>query len=396
MNVLFIAPLKDIKAKDGGYGTASESLHYVFSLLKKEKKIIEYDTVNIFDFKNSRFDRNKHYDVAIVITNPNTFLNHGMKETFENLLKNCKRKYLNILWETIPLPKKWSFLWESDLFDGFVAPSYFLLAQLSKVTKKELFYLPYYVSDSIEKINIKEKLKEELFTVLMTGQNTTRKGLDDGIIAYCRMFNSIKNAQLIVKSHTLGDEQSISKKIKYLATHNMSCKNAPVFLLENELTKNQIFELYTSCSVLLFSSRGEGFGLPPAEAMSVGLPVIYTNWSSLPEVCDSMYNIAVPYYLDEAVNMFEYGYEIGSKYAIPSIGETMRALYLTYRMWQDRREKYYTNAQNNIEIIKSRFGLDAIKNYILNILQNKKSDLNNQYFEDTVKQYDLVMGVDKK
>lgn len=42
--------------------------------------------------------------------------------------------------------------------------------------------------------------------------------------------------------------------------------------------------LYASAKVLLYPSLYEGFGLPIVEAMSVGLPVITSNVSSMPEV----------------------------------------------------------------------------------------------------------------
>ncbi|MBI1975163.1 MAG: glycosyltransferase family 4 protein [Parcubacteria group bacterium] len=42
--------------------------------------------------------------------------------------------------------------------------------------------------------------------------------------------------------------------------------------------------VYSAASIFVFPSYLEGFGLPPLEAMSVGLPVIVSNRSSLPEV----------------------------------------------------------------------------------------------------------------
>jgi glycosyltransferase involved in cell wall biosynthesis len=42
--------------------------------------------------------------------------------------------------------------------------------------------------------------------------------------------------------------------------------------------------LYRAASILIFPSLMEGFGLPPAEAMAVGTPVLASNTSSLPEV----------------------------------------------------------------------------------------------------------------
>lgn len=42
--------------------------------------------------------------------------------------------------------------------------------------------------------------------------------------------------------------------------------------------------LYAAARVFLYSSRYEGFGLPPLEAMACGTPVIVSNAASLPEV----------------------------------------------------------------------------------------------------------------
>lgn len=49
----------------------------------------------------------------------------------------------------------------------------------------------------------------------------------------------------------------------------------------------QLATLYRRCTALVFPSRYEGFGLPVAEAMRAGAPVICTPESSLPEVAGS-------------------------------------------------------------------------------------------------------------
>ena len=45
----------------------------------------------------------------------------------------------------------------------------------------------------------------------------------------------------------------------------------------------QLVELYRTCTVFLFPSRCEGFGLPVIEAQACGAPVIVSNRTSLPE-----------------------------------------------------------------------------------------------------------------
>jgi glycosyltransferase involved in cell wall biosynthesis len=50
------------------------------------------------------------------------------------------------------------------------------------------------------------------------------------------------------------------------------------------LTRDQLNHLYRTARVLAFPSLEEGFGLPVAEAMSAGLPVVTSNGSALSEV----------------------------------------------------------------------------------------------------------------
>jgi len=51
-----------------------------------------------------------------------------------------------------------------------------------------------------------------------------------------------------------------------------------------ELTREEIAALYRSATVVAVPSRYEGFGLPAAEAMACGAPVVTTDGGALPEV----------------------------------------------------------------------------------------------------------------
>jgi glycosyltransferase involved in cell wall biosynthesis len=52
-----------------------------------------------------------------------------------------------------------------------------------------------------------------------------------------------------------------------------------VFVVDESLTSGQVLDLVSSCDALVSLHRAEGFGLAPAEAMSLGKPVIVTGWS---------------------------------------------------------------------------------------------------------------------
>ena len=56
------------------------------------------------------------------------------------------------------------------------------------------------------------------------------------------------------------------------------------FVIARFVEEGDLSALYTACSLFVFPSLHEGFGLPAAEAMACGAPVIASNTTSLPEV----------------------------------------------------------------------------------------------------------------
>jgi glycosyltransferase involved in cell wall biosynthesis len=63
--------------------------------------------------------------------------------------------------------------------------------------------------------------------------------------------------------------------------------------------------LYNAADLFVYPSFYEGFGLPPMEAMACGTPVITTNVSSMPEICEGAALLVDPHHslaLSEAMH----------------------------------------------------------------------------------------------
>lgn len=73
---------------------------------------------------------------------------------------------------------------------------------------------------------------------------------------------------------------------------------ARVRLLDH-VDQRQLRRLYAGALGFAFPSLYEGFGLPPLEAMTFGVPVITSNVSSLPEVCGDAALYVDPYSVEE-------------------------------------------------------------------------------------------------
>jgi glycosyltransferase involved in cell wall biosynthesis len=61
------------------------------------------------------------------------------------------------------------------------------------------------------------------------------------------------------------------------------------------VAEDDLAAAYTGCSLFVYPSLAEGFGLPPVEAMACGAPVVTSNTSSLPETVGDAARLVDPF-----------------------------------------------------------------------------------------------------
>jgi len=115
--------------------------------------------------------------------------------------------------------------------------------------------------------------------VLYLGGGDMRKNIGGLIQAFAGLPESLlRDYQLVIAGKLHTDEKRHYFKIGQ--KHGVQkCLLFTDFVLDEEL-----IALYSLCALFVFPSEYEGFGLPLAEAMACGAPVITTNSSSFPEV----------------------------------------------------------------------------------------------------------------
>lgn len=102
-----------------------------------------------------------------------------------------------------------------------------------------------------------------------------RKGVDVLLRAYGQQFSTQDNVCLIIKTFA-NPHHDIEQQ---LLQWKDELSNPPhVILINQDLDDSAIRALYQQADVLVAPSRGEGFGLPMAEAMLHQLPVITTGY----------------------------------------------------------------------------------------------------------------------
>jgi glycosyltransferase involved in cell wall biosynthesis len=130
--------------------------------------------------------------------------------------------------------------------------------------------------------------------LLFVGGTIPRKGIDVLLRAYLRTFGPADDVCLVVKAFGAGHVyrgSAIDDQLRAIAEDETS---ASVELIDEELSDVEVASLYRSCDVLVHPYRGEGFGLPVAEAMASGLPVVVTNYGACLDFCDESNALLVP------------------------------------------------------------------------------------------------------
>lgn len=105
-----------------------------------------------------------------------------------------------------------------------------------------------------------------------------RKGWDVLLSAFFTEFGARDEVALVVLASAYHSDADFEGRIRrYCEAEGMAC-DARVHVLSG-LSAVELRAFYAGCSALVQPSRGEGWGRPHVEAMSMGVPVIATNWS---------------------------------------------------------------------------------------------------------------------
>ena len=132
------------------------------------------------------------------------------------------------------------------------------------------------------------------FKFLFVGGTIGRKGIDVLLNAYTQVFDSKDDVCLVIKDMG-GSSFYKGQNATHLIEDIQKNPNAPEILYLTETLNNaEMAGLYTACDCLVHPYRGEGFGLPVAEAMACGIPVIVTRGGACDDFCseESVYFIA--------------------------------------------------------------------------------------------------------
>jgi glycosyltransferase involved in cell wall biosynthesis len=115
--------------------------------------------------------------------------------------------------------------------------------------------------------------------IFYTGGTDWRKNIAGLVESFARLPEIVRGDYLLVITCSMSNSEI--EQYRGIAA-KWQVEKAVVFT--NFVSREELAALYTLCTVFVFPSLYEGFGLPIAEAMCCGAPVVAGNSSSLPEV----------------------------------------------------------------------------------------------------------------
>ncbi|NDA46445.1 MAG: glycosyltransferase [Alphaproteobacteria bacterium] len=194
-----------------------------------------------------------------------------------------KLNLLHFYWEETSLPATYVADFNRSL-NGILAPTHFV----KKILRDNGVFIPIAVIG----VGVDHMKTQELafyrgnlgkgFRFLHVSSAFERKGLDLLIDAFARSFTRDDDVILIIKTFA-NPHNRVHELIALARASYDSCP--PIHVIEEELSAGQILDLYARCDCFVSATRGEGFGLPMAEAMLQDLPVIVSAATGHADFC---------------------------------------------------------------------------------------------------------------
>jgi glycosyltransferase involved in cell wall biosynthesis len=238
--------------------------------------------------------RRSDYDTTIVCVNPdNTF--HLRTQGPVAVLGD---RYVigNWFWELAELPDEW--VKEFEFTDEVWGPSRFICDAVSRKTSAPVIYMPPVVSLS-ESAGLSRgqlALPEDryLFLAMFDTNSVLQRKNPLGVLrAFKAAFPTAgESVALVMKFNNPDYRQPLLQSVR----EEMAGRD-DVFIVDRIMPRNEVASLIEVSDCFVSLHRAEGFGLGPAEGMSLGKPAIVTNWSGSVDYMTSDNCMAVDYEL---------------------------------------------------------------------------------------------------
>ena len=234
------------------------------------------------------------------------------------------RPYILVfVWETSRLPHGWAEI--INTFDQVWCPTHWQagVCAASGVDPAKIHYVPFAFDQELFPADGPVAPRDlGLFTFGSVFQWSERKAPLALLTAFLTAFHKGEPVRLVLRTFPGGDPKSVALSLAdTLAQVRLPPSGVMprIDLVDYHLDHDDLLALMRSFDCYVSSHRGEGYGLPIAEALLLGKPVVATDWSAPSEYAAGLYH-PVRYTLTPPVLMgWQPFYSVDQRWAEPSV-----------------------------------------------------------------------------
>lgn len=212
-------------------------------------------------------------------------------------------------------------------------------------------------------INTKKKTK-----FLHISSAFKRKGVDILIKGFCEAFSTRDDVCLVLKTFP-NPHNSVEQLLKEAEVEYPN--HGEIIWINEDMSENEIFGLYKACDCYVQVARGEGFGLPVAEAMLARVPVIVSPNSGMADFCNEENSLLVDYNIALAdTHLTSNGKSMWFEPYVDSLKKQ-----LLYFVNNDDKDACDLRVENAYRLIKNEFSWRAVADRwerFIEDIENKK------------------------
>ncbi|KAF2295029.1 hypothetical protein GH714_031097 [Hevea brasiliensis] len=194
-----------------------------------------------------------------------------------------------------------------------------------------------------------------------------RKGWDVLLKSYLTEFSGIDGISLYLLTNPYHSDSDFGNKILEFVEDSGIEKPendwAAIYVIDTHIAQIDLPRLYKAANAFILPSRGEGWGRPIVEAMSMSLPVIATNWSGPMEYLTDHNSYPLP--VDGMSKVMEGPFR-GHLWAEPSIDKLQHLM----RHVMTNVEEAKTRGRHAREDMVRKFSPEVVAGIVNNQLQN--------------------------
>ncbi|WP_083897348.1 glycosyltransferase [Azospirillum sp. B506] len=274
-------------------------------------------------------------------------------------------RYAYVVFDSSYIPVKWVNILNEN-FDAALVPSENLVEVLQNSgVAVPVFTLPLALDlrefQHLRRFRTANRARSGQFLFGCIAGYGQRKNIKLLIDAFHSEFKTAEDVQLIIHSNVNFNNhyEELSKYISTLGVENiiLSCGNLSDF---------EFLRLFASFDCFVQISKGEGYSIPPRQALAAGMPVILSNNSAHKAICESGMAISIPSDIPEPA-LYESidGQNIGLQYDC-NILDVQKALSDVYTNFQ----KYYLKSTERKKWA-SQFSIENLKENYSTAVQPK-------------------------